>query len=250
MQLLWSRWYLRSAERQIPTTTTLLYLYPEKSRRSLIVLCDSFKWTGPRYAVAPMSRQVDYAVNESSTHSTFTPWTFQTTKWILGTRTAKFNHFHVQHTLNLLLFTQLRQQSISRRYPNSIAECNAVDFDLIMYSHEQRNWMIAFVLPIQTLTTLLLWIRILSRFHRSGDLLGFDDILVFVGWVFGTGLSAAVLLGMATLFQRIKGLNWLYYRNIPVWIQSPHMGRPFWSLAKGCIGISNHFLLWSISYYS
>ena len=71
-------------------------------------------------------------------------------------------------------------------------------------SHEQRNWMIAFVLPIQIVTTLLLWIRLLSRFHRSGGQPGFDDVLVFVGWVLGTGLSATVLLGMANLFQKTK----------------------------------------------
>jgi hypothetical protein len=71
-------------------------------------------------------------------------------------------------------------------------------------SHEQRNWMIAFVLPIQIVTTLLVYIRLLSRFHRSGGQSGFDDVLIFVGWVLGTGLSATVLLGMANLFRESR----------------------------------------------
>ena len=71
-------------------------------------------------------------------------------------------------------------------------------------SHEQRNWMIAFVLPIQIVTTLLLWIRLLYRFNRSGGQPGFDDALIFVAWVLGTGLSATVLLGMADLFKELS----------------------------------------------
>lgn len=96
-----------------------------------------------------------------------------------------------------------------RNYVNDIlfsaGEWDTTGFSLIMdgygISHEQRNWMIALVLPIQIVTTLLLWIRLLSRFHRSGGQPGFDDVLVFVGWVLGTSLSATVLLGMASLFR-------------------------------------------------
>ena len=96
-----------------------------------------------------------------------------------------------------------------RNYVNDIlfsaGEWDTTAFSLIMdgdgISHEQRNWMIAFVLPIQIVATILLWIRLLSRFHRSGGQPGFDDVLLFVGWVLGTCLSATVLLGMASLFR-------------------------------------------------
>lgn len=62
-------------------------------------------------------------------------------------------------------------------------------------SHEQRNWMPALVLPIQIVTTVLLWIRLIARFRRTGGQFGLDDVFIAVAWILGTGVSAAVLLG-------------------------------------------------------
>jgi hypothetical protein len=101
-------------------------------------------------------------------------------------------------------------------------------------SHEQRNWMLAFVLPIQILTTLLLWIRLLSRFHRSGGQPGFDDALILIAWILGTGLSATVLLGMTFLFrvssseltvsQELISMDTIATYGTSLWIfgQKPH----------------------------
>jgi hypothetical protein len=52
-------------------------------------------------------------------------------------------------------------------------------------SHAQRNWMPAFAIPVQAVTTVLLFIRLLSRFHRNGGQIGLDDLFIFLAWVLG-----------------------------------------------------------------
>jgi hypothetical protein len=47
--------------------------------------------------------------------------------------------------------------------------------------------------------TILLGIRLLSRFRRFGGRLGLDDVFISLAWVISTGNAAATLLGKVTL---------------------------------------------------
>lgn len=59
-------------------------------------------------------------------------------------------------------------------------------------NHEQRNWMPGYAIPIQVVTTILLWIRIATRFSSHGHL-GLDDVLIVCAWVLGTVVTGLVL---------------------------------------------------------
>jgi protein-S-isoprenylcysteine O-methyltransferase Ste14 len=76
--------------------------------------------------------------------------------------------------------TMYQHQLLSRSVP--------VDLN----NHEQRNWMAAYAIPIQVVTSVLLWIRIATRFSSHGHL-GLDDILIVFAWVLGTVVTGLVL---------------------------------------------------------
>ncbi|KAF2434105.1 hypothetical protein EJ08DRAFT_694126 [Tothia fuscella] len=59
-------------------------------------------------------------------------------------------------------------------------------------NHEQRNWMAAYAVPIQVVTSLLLWLRIATRFSTQGRL-GLDDILILIAWALGCAVTGLVL---------------------------------------------------------
>jgi hypothetical protein len=65
-------------------------------------------------------------------------------------------------------------------------------------SHEVRPWMPVYGIIIQVVTTVLLAIRLLSRFHRSGGQLGIDDLLIAIGGILGMAMTIVVILGTVT----------------------------------------------------
>jgi hypothetical protein len=61
--------------------------------------------------------------------------------------------------------------------------------------HDRRTWMPAYAIPLQVLTTILLGIRMLSRFSRSSGRLGLDDGFLIIGWVLSTAAGSLVIVG-------------------------------------------------------
>jgi hypothetical protein len=68
--------------------------------------------------------------------------------------------------------------------------------------------MPAFVLPIQIVTSVLCWIRLLARFQQRGGHFGIDDVLVTLAWILGCGVSAAVLLSKSILNARLNATDY------------------------------------------
>jgi hypothetical protein len=66
-------------------------------------------------------------------------------------------------------------------------------------SHDRKTAMPALAVSIEVVTTVLLWMRIGSRFTTAKSSLGLDDVLIFAAWITGVGLTVAVLLGMHLL---------------------------------------------------
>jgi hypothetical protein len=62
-------------------------------------------------------------------------------------------------------------------------------------SHESRPWMPEYGIIIQVVTTVLLAIRLISRFRRTGGQLGIDDLLITLGWLFGMAMTIIIILG-------------------------------------------------------
>jgi len=62
------------------------------------------------------------------------------------------------------------------------------------FSHERRTWMPAYALTIQITTTLLLGIRLVTRFQRTGGKLGLDDLCITIGWAIATANIALIIL--------------------------------------------------------
>jgi hypothetical protein len=63
-------------------------------------------------------------------------------------------------------------------------------------SIERRAWLPAYVISIQVVTTILLWIRIGGRLTgKSTSGLGIDDVLIVIAWILGTTLAALAILG-------------------------------------------------------
>jgi hypothetical protein len=61
---------------------------------------------------------------------------------------------------------------------------------------ERRAWLPAYVISIQVVTTILLWIRIGGRLAgKSTSGLGIDDFLIVIAWILGTTLAALAVLG-------------------------------------------------------
>jgi hypothetical protein len=66
--------------------------------------------------------------------------------------------------------------------------------------HNERNWMPAYGSVILCTTTVLLGIRIHSRFQGTSGKLGFDDALIVIGWALAA--SSAGLIIICKLFDR------------------------------------------------
>ena len=62
-------------------------------------------------------------------------------------------------------------------------------------SHERRTWMPAYALSIQVLMTVLLGIRLVSRFQRMGGRLGLDDVFISIAWIIATAGIVLTTLG-------------------------------------------------------
>jgi hypothetical protein len=60
--------------------------------------------------------------------------------------------------------------------------------------HSKREWMPAYALTVETVTTLLVAVRLVSRLNRTAGRAGIDDILICGGWL--TGLAMTVLIVM------------------------------------------------------
>jgi hypothetical protein len=67
---------------------------------------------------------------------------------------------------------------------------NAADGGL---DHSRRGWMPAYAITVQAVTTLLLTIRLISRFNRTGGRLGMDDVLISLAWVFGLVMTILII---------------------------------------------------------
>jgi hypothetical protein len=55
--------------------------------------------------------------------------------------------------------------------------------------------MPAYALTIQVIMTVLLGIRLVSRFQRMGGRLGLDDVFISIAWIIGTTGIAITLIG-------------------------------------------------------
>jgi hypothetical protein len=55
----------------------------------------------------------------------------------------------------------------------------------------RRRWLPAYAITIEAVTTILLAIRLASRFKKLGGRPGFDDVFVFLGWA--AGLAVTIL---------------------------------------------------------
>jgi hypothetical protein len=92
--------------------------------------------------------------------------------------------------------------------------------DVADFSNKQeRNWMPAYALTVQIVTTFLLWTRILNRFTTRGQV-GFDDVMIFLAWILGTALTILVLLCTPShsSFPLVRA-NKDPRSNLQIWIQ-------------------------------
>jgi hypothetical protein len=62
------------------------------------------------------------------------------------------------------------------------------------FPHNKRTWMPAYGITIASITTILLAIRLYSRFQGSSGKPGLDDLFLFIGWVLATVAIAFALL--------------------------------------------------------
>ena len=56
---------------------------------------------------------------------------------------------------------------------------------------EKREWMPAYVITFQVVTTLLLGVRLISRFKKLGGGLGLDDLFIGIAWTISVASMAA-----------------------------------------------------------
>jgi hypothetical protein len=61
--------------------------------------------------------------------------------------------------------------------------------------------MPAYAIPLEVVTTMLITIRILSRFNRNGGRLGVDDIFVVLAWMTATTATGLVVWGTFILVR-------------------------------------------------
>lgn len=62
-------------------------------------------------------------------------------------------------------------------------------------NHDRKTALPALAVSIEVVTTVLLFMRIGSRFTAGHSTIGVDDVLIFLAWITGLGLTIAVLLG-------------------------------------------------------
>jgi TRAP-type C4-dicarboxylate transport system permease small subunit len=62
-------------------------------------------------------------------------------------------------------------------------------------NHDRKTAMPALAVSIEVVTTVLLFMRISSRFTNGHSTIGVDDVLIVLAWITGLGLTIAVLLG-------------------------------------------------------
>jgi hypothetical protein len=58
--------------------------------------------------------------------------------------------------------------------------------------HTKREWLPAYAITVQTITSLLVAVRLVSRLNRTAGRAGFDDVLILGAWL--TGLAMTVLI--------------------------------------------------------
>jgi hypothetical protein len=67
------------------------------------------------------------------------------------------------------------------------------------YANGRRSWMLPFGLTIEIISTLLLAIRLISRFKGLGGNPGLDDVLIVIGWLLGLGVTICCIYGIYLL---------------------------------------------------
>ena len=76
---------------------------------------------------------------------------------------------------------------------------NSVLLIMDQLSHSRREWLPAYDITLQVITTLLIGIRLLSRFHHTGGILGIDDLFISIAWAITTAGNALILLCMLNI---------------------------------------------------
>jgi hypothetical protein len=61
--------------------------------------------------------------------------------------------------------------------------------DSSVYLPGKRTWMPAYAISIQVFTTVLLGVRLASRFKRHGGRPGMDDLFIVLAWLLGLLLT-------------------------------------------------------------
>jgi hypothetical protein len=95
------------------------------------------------------------------------------------------------------------------------------------YDTGRRTWMLPFGLTIEIISTLLLGVRLISRFKRIGGSPGFDDALITIGWLLGLGMVICCIYGehilslwAATHIAGAERLGWdvhMLHSNPQIW---------------------------------
>ena len=103
-------------------------------------------------------------------------------------------------------------------------------------SHDRKTAMPALAVSIEVVTSVLLWMRIGSRFTKTHNTLGVDDVLISAAWITGLGLTVAVLLGVYCPLPNIITFLTFHRRHRKVWTQSAYLGCPARALLQRWIG--------------
>jgi hypothetical protein len=53
-----------------------------------------------------------------------------------------------------------------------------------------------YAITIEVITTVLLGVRLISRFNKLGGRLGLDDIFIVLGWIVAVAMTSAVTYSM------------------------------------------------------
>jgi hypothetical protein len=92
-------------------------------------------------------------------------------------------------------------------------------------SHERREWLPAYMVGLQVVTTLLLGVRLLSRITWRGGGLGLDDFFITLGWAVGTANTGVSIYGttlvplriwVATEMKQLR-LDWVTTGTFGIW---------------------------------
>lgn len=78
-------------------------------------------------------------------------------------------------------------------------------------SHESREWLPAYFIPLEFFTTILLGVRLLSRFQWEKSRLGLDDLFITMAWAIGVVNTSLSLDGMVEPMSLMKHLLVLTY---------------------------------------